>query len=320
MNFKTALFTLCIIALSWAEVSVAQTQQPERVGAGNAPVASATSRMEVTRQNVIGFIGEQERILQSREVTVRETRNNLTTRLGQLAQTLVNYSGVTTGGCSPNAGPHGCSCACPVGSKIIWNGTAWSCYQPELPTCPAGQQFNAATCKCQAACVPPPNGCPPGYHWDPVLCQCKCDTEVCVCPPPRWKDQYGICRCPVGLNECRQPGMTTVCVECTAGTFNPNTCTCDVDCQQFPTHPNCGGSGGCHIGPENCPAGYDFNAAACACECTGPNCQPENPVCPSWCPPGSTLVGCSCRPLNPPNPCPPGTGVGPNGSCVPLCP
>lgn len=315
------VFTLCLVA--YAGLAVAQPKQAERAGAGNTSAASATSRMEITRENVVGFVGQQNTIISGRETTINTLRNTLTTRLGVLTQTLVTYNPNNTSTCSPNAGPHGCSCACPTGSKILWTGNEWRCYQAQLPQCPTGQQFDPATCRCKVACVPPPGGCPPGYHWDPVTCQCKCDAINCVCPPPRVKDQYGICRCGPGFNECRIPGVNGLqCVQCDAPyTMNPNTCQCEIDCGNNPGHPLCGGQGGgCSLSQASCGANLVFNPGTCTCDCLGGNCGGGGNTCPTSCPPGYTLAGCSCRPINNPNNCPPGQAPGPNGTCLPLCP
>jgi len=320
--------TLAVTVLVVTAASLSMAQAPtERAASGNAPSLSTSARIDMTNESIRRFIATQQTLLSGTQTTVNTTNTTILNRLGAIRNTLIGVN--MQSGCDPELGPHGCpNCACAgPNQKILWTGLRWQCFES---TCPVGQVYNPATCSCEGACVPPPNGCPVGYTWNAALCRCECDGGGCICPPPRVKDQYGVCNCPGGSHTCRAGG-SVICMDCPPGhDFNPDTCSCSPNCEQAPMAPGCidctdpanqvlpqcGGPEECQLTAANCPAGTTFHEEACVCSCDSGNCgHGTSPVvCP---PPLVTGPGGICRL---PNNCPPGTTPGPNGDCVPACP
>jgi len=171
-QFLRGLATLAICALAYSSAG-AQTPPAERAAGGNAPSASAGARIDMTNESVRRFIAGQEGLITGVQTTVNTTNTSILARLGQMRNTLVNFTPVA--GCDPELGPHGCACACSGDDqKLLWNGTRWQCYRAEqrCPSVPRGQK---------------------PYRFNPETCQCEiCDEcPVLVCEPPLFAIETG---------------------------------------------------------------------------------------------------------------------------------
>lgn len=185
LGLVAILAVVCVLA---GNTAMAQQQQQERAASGQSNTLGSSSRIDATKVTVNKFISAQEANISGIELTVNQTHTTMVGRLGTIRNTLVNFN-TTPGGCDPRLGPQGCKCACGApDQKLLWDASAskWQCYQVQNPQCASGMQFNPNTCKCEST-VCQPRSCPTGQTWDYANCKCKpCDG---TCPG----------ECPVGM-------------------------------------------------------------------------------------------------------------------------
>jgi hypothetical protein len=264
-----------ILALGVLSTSLASAQVPtERAASGNAQSASASARIDATNESIRRFVSTQEGLVTGIQTTVLTTNTNILTRLGQMRDTLINFNPVA--GCDPELGPHGCACACSgPNQKLLWNGTAWTCYQA---ACPPGQNYDASTCNCRPCDTCTPVGCPAGLEWlasGNPLDVCGISGQhggSCVCPysglPPAQDALIDLSIIdPVATSVTRQ------------GTYN----CLYVTCPSYPAATGFTGMGGFNA---------DHTAHSCGCACgferVGNECRLREGICPE----GQTFVGC----------------------------
>lgn len=178
---QLGLVAILAVVCALAGGSAMAQQQQERAASGQSNTLGSSSRIDATKVTVNRFITTQEANISGLELIVNQTHTTLVGRLGEIRNTLVNFN-TTPGGCDPRLGPQGCKCACGApDQKLLWDASAskWQCYQVQNPQCASGMQFNPNTCKCEST-VCQPRTCPTGQTWDYANCRCKpCDGQ---CP------------------------------------------------------------------------------------------------------------------------------------------